>query len=162
MKKIAAFTLLELLIGMIISSIVISFGYATYSLIYKQYLSYKTVKAKMMETTQLYSALSSDLFHAQMASFHEHTLLLYNKNKTELKYDFYENDIVRKTGEVVDSFHIAAMNRKEQFLFPDNKQFLTQLSFEINVLDEPEVFNFTKQYCSETLMNYEFLIKANH
>lgn len=148
---------MELLIGMIISSIVISFGYAAYAIIYKQYLGYKDVKAKMMETTQLYNTLSDDMRTADIVSFNENTLLLYHKNTSGLQYNFYDDFIVRTERELTDTFKIVPLDMKQRFLFPGNTAFVQQFSFEVNTLGEKEYFNFVKNYSSETLMNYKTL-----
>jgi prepilin-type N-terminal cleavage/methylation domain-containing protein len=159
MKKLSAFTLIELLIGMIISSIVIGFGYAAYSLIYKQYLSYKQVKEKVVEITLFKQVLSTDMQQAAIISFSENTLSLLNKNKNPLEYHFYDDFIVRKEKELSDTFKISASNVKTNFLFQDQLIFVNEFSFDANVLDEKEHFTFAKNYSSETLMNYEPLTK---
>jgi prepilin-type N-terminal cleavage/methylation domain-containing protein len=159
MKKLRAFTLLELLIGMIISSIVIGFGYAAYSLIYKQYLVYKQVKEKIVEITQLDHVLSTDMRNAEIISFNEHTLSLFGQNQHTLEYDFQDSLIVRKENELSDTFKIPAVNIQAGFLLPGNTAFVKQFSFDAAALDEQERFRYTKNYCAETLMNYEPLVK---
>lgn len=159
MKKLRAFTLIELLIGMIISSIVIGFGYAAYSLIYKQYLGYKNVKERLVETAQLNQILSNDLLNAENISFDENTLSLLKKNPNILQYQFLDTLILRKENEVTDTFRISPVNIQTTFLLRDNKTFLKQFSFDADALGEKEHFTFTKNYSAETLMNYEPLVK---
>lgn len=161
MKKLPAFTLMELLIGMIISSIVIGFGYATYALIYKQYLNYKSVKEQLVETVQLHAALSTDLRYSELISFRDDKLTFYPKNAPELTYRFYDDWITRTDRELTDTFHIAVTDIRKQFIFPDNELFVKQFSFEATTLKEKEYFNFVKNYSSETLMNYKALLQTN-
>lgn len=161
MRKIAAFTLMELLIGMIVSSIVITFGYMAYSLIYERFLDHKTVKMKMMETLQLNTTLANDLQKAEIISKEEDKLILVTKNGSQLQYEFDDDFIVRKQNETVDTFKVAAKNIQQQFLFPESTMFLQKFSFESEVLNEQEYFYFTKIYSSETLMNYFIQTKAN-
>ena len=152
---------MELLIGMIISSIVIGFGYATYALIYKQYLNYKSVKEQLVETVQLHAALSTDLRYSELISFHDDKLTFYPKNAPELTYRFYDDWITRTDRELTDTFHIAVTDIRKQFIFPDNELFVKQFSFEATTLKEKEYFNFVKNYSSETLMNYKALLQTN-
>jgi prepilin-type N-terminal cleavage/methylation domain-containing protein len=159
MKKLPAFTLIELLIGMIISSIVIGFGYAAYSLIYKQYLAYKHVKEKVVEITLLNHVLSTDMLNAEIISFNENTLSLVGTNQNSLQYLFQDTLIVRTENELTDTFNISALNVKTDFLFPDQAIFVKQFSFDADALGEKEHFTFTKNYSSETLMNYEPQVK---
>jgi prepilin-type N-terminal cleavage/methylation domain-containing protein len=159
MKKIPAFTLMELLIGMIISSIVIGFGYATYSLIYKQYLGYKDVKEKIVELTQLDHVLRTDLITAEIISFNDNKLFLSGKDFKIVQYHFQDSLIVRTANEVKDTFQVSPVHIKAGFLLPDKMMFLTQFSFDAEALDEKEHFAFTKDYSSETLMTYEPFVK---
>ncbi len=158
MKKIAAFTLIELLIGMIISSIVIAFGYSAYTLIYKQYNNYKEIKEKMMEVTQLHEALNTDFHTVEMISFHENTLTFYKK-EYPLEYIFSDEWIIRKERDVADTFRVAATEVHHTQRFPENGLFVQQFSFEVDILKEKEYFNFVKNYTAESLMNYQALNK---
>lgn len=161
MKKIAAFTLMELLIGMIISSIVISFGYMAYNLIYDGFLNFKKVKATMMETNQLNTTFGNDVRNAEIISSNENKLILFNKNEQELRYEFLPDYVLRTHGELTDTFKVATHNIQQHFLFPENNMFLQQFSFDATVLNEPESFQYSKSYSSETLMNYNIFTKAN-
>lgn len=151
---------MELLVGMIISAIVIAFGYASYELINKQFLNYKTVKVKLMEAEQLRSALTLDIRGAERISFNENKLSLFRKDSL-LEYRFLDNLIVRKEREVSDTFRIPAANLRCRFLLPDEKMFVTRFSFTTTVLKEDASFCIMKSYSSELLMNYAPVIKAN-
>jgi prepilin-type N-terminal cleavage/methylation domain-containing protein len=159
MKKLPAFTLLELLIGMIISSIVIGFGYAAYSLIYKQYLGYKKVKEKIVEITQFDHVLTTDITAAETISFNDNTLSLYGKDSKTLQYHFQDVLILRTENETTDTFKIAPVHLKTDFFLPGKTIFVTQFSFDAETLEEREHFSFTKSYSSETLMTYEPVVK---
>ncbi len=160
MKKLRAFTLMELLVGMIISSIVISFGYAAYTLIYKQFISYRHTKEKVMELAQFDQVLSNDLLRAEVVYFHENALQFFQKNAIRtLQYNFYDDLILRKENELTDTFKISQAQLKMHFLLPDKQLFLDQLSFDTDVFGEKEHFTFDKTYSSETLMNNESVLK---
>jgi len=159
MKKIRAFTLMELLVGMIISSLVIAFGYGTYSLIYKQYLSYKTVKMEIVNIAQLNSVLNHDFATAEMISFNEHKLNIDRKNSFPLVYNFNDSIILRIDNELTDTFKIVPGNIVTNFVFKEQNTAITNFSFEAKVLNEIEYFTFTKNYSAEILMNYEVRIK---
>lgn len=150
-----AFTLMELLIGMIISSIVISFGYGAYSLIYKQFLSYKKVKKEIVDVMQLNSILHTDLAKAELISFNENKLTIDRKDDLPLLYDFNDSIILRKDIDVIDTFKIAASTVTIAFSFPEQKAVVNSFSFDAGVLGETEHFSFEKKYSAETLMNYE-------
>jgi prepilin-type N-terminal cleavage/methylation domain-containing protein len=154
-KKLPAFTLMELLIGMIISSIVISFGYGAYSLVYKQYLSYKKIKNEIVEVTQLNTILYTDLVKAELVSFNENELAIDRKNNSPLLYDFNNSIVLRKDVGVIDTFKIEPAIITASFVFADQKALVNAFSFEAKVWGETEHFVFEKKYSAETLMNYE-------
>lgn len=154
-KKLPAFTLMELLIGMIISSMIIASAYYAYSIIYDRYEQYRTIKKKIMESQQLQSVLNNDAYICDRISFDGNTLLLLKKNDKSVNYRFYDDVITRTENELSDTFAIAPVNIKMEFHFPEHKQFVEQFSFETRILDEQAFFSFTKAYTSELLMNYK-------
>lgn len=156
MQKIRAFTLLELLIGMIISSIVIGFCYLSYSIIYKQYMSYKILKMEIVETIQFNSILNTDFIKAETVLFHENKLSFNSTYKLPLQYDFNDKYILRKDGETIDTFRLATTNVLPKYLLEPEQLtniIVSGFSFEANVLGELEHFQFTKNYSAETMIN---------
>ena len=161
MQKLRAFTLMELLVGMIVSSIVISFGYATYSLIYKQYRSYRIIKNELADVSQLSFILNNDMANAEMVSLKENLLSIDRKDKLPLLYDFNDSIVLRKENDICDTFKIAPSAVTAGFIFPDQKAIVKYFSFEAKVLGEIEHFVFSKNYSAEILMNYEVQFKTN-
>ncbi|MGQ0827041.1 MAG: PilW family protein [Bacteroidota bacterium] len=159
MKKLRAFTLMELLIGMIVSSIVIGFGYGTFFLIYKQYSSFKTVKIELVDVAQLNSILNHDFAIAEMIAFNENKLIIDRKNNLPLVYNFNDSIILRTDNELVDTFKIVSENIVTNFVFKEQNAVVTGFAFEAKVLNETEQLTFEKHYSSETLMNYEVRYK---
>ncbi|HET6227841.1 MAG TPA: prepilin-type N-terminal cleavage/methylation domain-containing protein [Bacteroidia bacterium] len=155
MKKLAAFTLIELLIGMLISSIVITFGYLAYRFTNEQYLGYKQIKEQLVEVSQFNTVFSEDLRRAEIVSSTANTIEMYYKQIPALDYEFAADYVVRKANALTDTFNIAAVRIEQQFVFPEERVFLQHLSFEATILKETEQFNFTKAYSSETIMNYK-------
>lgn len=114
-----------------------------------------------METTQLHTTLGNDVHMAEIISSDGNKIILHNKNKAEVGYEFYSDYILRTQNELTDTFKITAKNIQQKFIFPENRMLLQQLSFDVLLLNEPEVFYFVKNYNAETLMNYNTFIKAN-
>lgn len=157
MKKLRAFTLLELLIGMIISSIVIGFGYAGYTLIYERYLNYNQTKKGIIDVIQLNSVLNNDFINAESAQFGTDKLILYYETAPRKEYDFKEKYILRKDGEQTDTFKLEAATiiagsgtGGEQI-----ELLVTELSFDAVIHQEKMHFHFVKNYSAETLINLE-------
>lgn len=158
MKKISAFTLLELLIGMIISSIVIGFCYAGYSIIYKQYISYNVIKRQNTAAMELNSILNTDIINAASITFDTDKLILNSEEKIKLLYEFKENYILRKDNEVTDTFMLASVNVSPLY-FNESGTLLVaiikEFSFDVDLFGEQEHFRFTKEYSAETMVNLQ-------
>jgi hypothetical protein len=157
MKKLPAFTLLELLIGMIISSLVIASAYYAYAIIYDRYEQYRLMKKKLLESEQFQSVLNNDAYISDVISFNDDQLVMTKPNGTSVQYHFYDRLITRAENDRSDTFALVAVNIKSQFLFPEDQQFVQQFSFETQVLEEHAFFSFTKAYPSELLVNYKKL-----
>lgn len=157
MYTLKAFTLMELLVGMVISSIVIAFGYSTYAIIYKQYLSYKSVKTTVVETMQLHTTMSNDFNNAECITFGENKLKLSGPDKL-LMYNFIDSLVIRSEKEMSDTFQLAANDIQTTSVFNhgiNNDTLINSLQFNISVFDNKEHFTFTKKYSAHILMNYE-------
>lgn len=156
MQKLKAFTLMELLIGMIISGVLISICYMSYTLINKQYLNYKTIKAELTEVLQFNSVLDRDIANAERMSFIESKLIINRKKKSDLEYNFEASFILRKEGEVTDTFRLISLNLIPSYLMSRgtmSENLLMSLSFDALVLGEQEHFQFRKSYDAETVVN---------
>lgn len=161
MKKLGAFTLMELLIAMIVSSIVIAFGYSVYSIIYKQYLTYKTSKTEIVSTMQFNTTMNNDFINSVEITFAENTVTIFNKNKEPLHYKFNDDNILRMNNEVTDTFKLAAVNMKEKFVLRSedlHSSLINEISFDSQLAGDTQHFVFRKNYSAATLLNKE--IKA--
>lgn len=155
MQKLKAFTLMELLIGMIISSIVISFCYMSYTLIYKQYQNYKIIKKELVEALQFNSVLGHDIVNADRVLFSENKLTLINNHEKGLEYNFSEAFILRKAGEVTDTFKLAPMNIVSDYIKHESMPgtLLVSFSFDAVVAGDSEHFQFSKRYDAQMIVN---------
>lgn len=155
--KLPAFTLVELLIGMIVSTIVIGACYVSYSFIYEQYESYRSIKNKTVEAMQLNSIVSVDFMDSELITYKENVLTLKNNNGL-LQYEFVDTLIFRRTNEVIDTFRLSPIDIQAKSIIKNQEKetaVINSLSFDAQVLGETEHFSFTKEYSAETLMSYE-------
>lgn len=156
-----AFTLAELLIGMIVSGIVIGSCYTAYSLIYKQYESYRKIKNATVAAMQFNSMVNNDFIDAELITYKENTLVIKKVNNL-LQYEFNDLFILRKENEVTDTFQLSPLNiETKPITFNELNQaertttVISSFSFDAQILQETEHFTFSKNYSAETLMNYE-------
>lgn len=157
MKKIKAFTLLELLIGMIISTLVVGFSMMSYFIIYEQYLNYKSVKQTISDVMLMNTVIASDFTNAQtITAIDNNELNFNNENNTTIQYHFASEFITRQEDQIIDTFKIALNNKLPVFLLEKENEptnLLSTFSFDAKVLGETEHFNFTKNYAADVIIN---------
>lgn len=155
--KIKAFTLMELLIGMIISAIVIAFCYSAYFIVSERLTSYRTSKAEINETMTLRALLYNELESCEFATYDSSShKISFKKYNGSSEYTFSETCILRKVNEVLDTFKIKSTDLLIEY--PQERKgyasvFIGKISFKAKVLDENYDFSFYKNYSSEVLVN---------
>lgn len=157
MHKLKAFTLLELLVGMVISSLVIGFCVLGYLIINQQYLSYRFTKTAITDVVLMKTVITSDFNNSnKIHSENENELVIDNDSGQSISYRFTDEFIVREKEEITDTFKIATSNYVPVHISGnDNEQLelVQAFSFDANVLGEPEHFNFEKNYAADVIIN---------
>lgn len=156
MNKLKAFTLLELLIGMLISSLMITFCYTGYSLIYRHFLNYKSIKEEIITSAQLHAALNNDFITSKTINFDADVLTLTRKSAPPLLYIFKANNIIRTDNQTSDVFYLKTRNIKPITLDTSpNMQspYLVSLSFETLFFNESKYFYFSKRYSATSIIS---------
>lgn len=119
-------------------------------------MNYKILKLEIVEKMQFNSVLNADFISAETILFDENILILNSTNRSQLQYDFNDNHILRKDGEVTDTFNLIATNILPQYLIESEQSIssiVNDFSFDSKILGEPEHFHFTKNYSAETMIN---------
>ena len=147
--KVKAFTLFELLIGMVISSIVIASSYFVYNLIYKKYLDYKEIRLNLVNFASFNAELENNFYHSKSIKMNDKELSFVFDNKT-IYFDFLDSIIIRTDSQVLDTFRISV----ENFEFVENTEGLVSfVQFNSRLFDENFDLYFIKKYCAEELIN---------
>lgn len=161
MKNLKAFTLLELLFVMILTTIIIGIGYFAFTLSVKQLHAYKENSEKITGAFQLTMLLNRDFAEARSVLKINDTLLFTNTLNNRLEYFFSENYILRNINSTVDTFFYSTQNMSEKFLDAPvitNNGLVDEIYFEIKSdKDRIEIFHATKSYSAEALIQNENL-----
>jgi competence protein ComGF len=105
-KTVSAFTLLELLVGMIVSSIVIAATFSAWRIVSQQHLLYRTRHDASREASFFCSALRRDLASSQVA-FGATNGLWLNKNERIIHYKVGDDVVLRNDQQQVDTFYVV-------------------------------------------------------
>ena len=104
-----AFTVQELLIAMVVSSLIMGMMYAIYVQLNQQLYAYRDYAQEQMEYNQFKSILASDLFHAhEIEAMEDNVIKLGFKEGRTHEYHFFAHRVVRERTDVLrDTFAIG-------------------------------------------------------
>jgi len=153
-KRLKAFTLLELLIGMVISSIIITIGYTSYRVIYKQYLNYKLTRKEMIEVAAFQNEFQNNFYNAEVVKAEENAICFEFSGDKKIKFTFFDTFITREINELIDTFKIENNNRVKVYIDENNTE-IKAFMFNSTLFNEPIVFSFQKQYSSEYYIKHD-------
>ena len=161
MKKLKAFTLLELLFVMILTTIIIGIGYFAFAIAVKQLYSYKENSKKIAGAFQLTMLLNKDFAEAKSVMKANDTLVFTSPLNNRLQYSFSEEYIIRNINSATDTFFYGTQNRNEKFLdkpADTNNGLVDEIYFEIKTGKEQfEIFHTVKTYGADVLLQQESL-----
>ena len=151
MKKLQAFTLVEISVALLISSIVIVLAMNLY-LQFSQ--SNQRILNEYDENQKL--ILFSFIMHNDFDKYEKAEYLMYElkltNNNSSCLYEFTDMGIIRRTGEQTDTFNLEYQNLDYK-LQNGNTGFLTNLSFELKYKQNIIPVIFTKDYSNADKIN---------
>lgn len=162
MKKLNAFTLIEIIMTMLLSVVVFSLIFWAYSISIKNYVQYNEFNSKLLSLSELDYILEQDFFKAKEVRLIPKGIKIDFKDANDIEYNFEEEFIIRKQSEKIDSFLFT--NQNLAFFLNDNLSgnidgLIDQLTFEINKGEKTFPFSFKKHYDQTTL--FENKIRNN-
>jgi prepilin-type N-terminal cleavage/methylation domain-containing protein len=153
-KKLKAFTLLELLIGMVVSTIVVAIGYAAYTVVYKQYLQYKLLREEMVEIAAFKNEFQNNFYHSKIIKADDNSIYFEFSNNKKVKFTFFDTFITRQVDGLTDTFKVENNNRVKVYIDESNTE-IKDFVFNSILFNEPIVFSFQKQYSSEYYIKHD-------
>jgi prepilin-type N-terminal cleavage/methylation domain-containing protein len=153
MKKLRAFTLIELLVSMSIGSIVVSASYFCYSMVTRQFNTYRIINDEALDVVLFRSLLSQDVSRFPiMKASSEYSIELSNLT-TRIVYSFGNDKVTRIQNSTSDTFNLSTSGL--QLLFEGEKPVtgvINELNFIAQFPDTSYVMHFVKEYDPGILM----------
>lgn len=151
--KLKAFTIMEILISIIISSIVIALSISIYEVVIKMHLNFKHKTEVTRNLTQLNYLLNNDFFSSDSTYVFDNKLELTSiANNYSVEYFFLKKTIIRNQLTLSDTFNFDEINT---FLY--KKHLSSKLdSININAQTEKQnfMFNYVIQYDANELIKH--------
>ena len=151
MNKIRAYTFVEILVALIITSIVIVLAISLYMQLFQSNKRILRDYDKNHEVLQLKSILNTDFELYNEIDYRIYELRFRGKN-TSCLYEFSDIGILRRFNENIDTFKVEYSNL-EYKLQHGNTGMVTNFSFDIKIHNEILPYSFHKKYQSHEQVN---------
>lgn len=157
MKRLAAFTLVELSVVMLLTAIVTTIAFLTLSILQGSLGKFKKDSDALIQMELLHRLLSQDMAQSIEVVSDENGIRTIGKKGLAI-YQFHSEGVWRQKAGLTDSFYFETSMLKKKFQgtemqLPD--QLLDELTFEAYHKKETFPFVFHKMYGADVLMRVE-------
>lgn len=148
MRHLRAFTLMELAVGMAISSMVMLAGGFGYHLLTKQVSSFHNKKSMLLQAMMLQTLLYAEFDSAISVSYTDNELSIKTPDGEAIKYQFRHMNIVRKFHSRADTFHLEPKHVLPSYLNinANNRGFIDALEFHLKIGADWSKYSIQKKY----------------
>ncbi len=152
-NKLASFTLLELTISILLTTVVVSLGYVGWDLLQKQTISWRKKLVNMHEQMDVLTQLQHDVFAAVKLTQEEDNIIVCQQKEMpkNARYEFETERIIRHQATRVDTFTIPILSWNFK---PVNEHNLLLEKIEVFLKAQDSLVSWTasKQYDAQKLM----------
>jgi hypothetical protein len=121
-QRLKAFTILELLTGMIVSAIVLATLFTAYAIISKQAKSYQTHSAAYVTRSQLHSLLTRDVLRADSVAYSGTNSIECMINDCTVLYEVQDTCVIRTVNTHSDTLFTGGRHTEEYYLQHERDQ----------------------------------------
>jgi prepilin-type N-terminal cleavage/methylation domain-containing protein len=150
-----AFTILELLVVLIISSIIVGIGASCYVIAERSIVQYVTVNKSISNVFLFNSIFNNDINRSDVLLKTDGGIKMIGSNFSETEYFILNKKMIRLSGDVRDTFDCNFENVDylfEQSLVQNSNNIVDEIIFNAVVFNEKEIFHYAKEYDRLTLM----------
>ena len=155
--RIKAFTLVETLVAMVLSSLVIAMGYMGYSLVVKDFNAYSKSNAETSGLLSLENAMNTDFFKATEIHYIENELTVTFDNATEAEYKVENGKVIRTRAGHADSIFVNVTEIKPEIIGPDG--LIEKIELVISSHGREFRISFEKEYDAITFIRNDSVMK---
>lgn len=155
MRKIKAYTILEVTVAMLLSAICITICYTAYGIIGNYYEKFQQKNQKADALTSLKHVMSRDVFKSRLMLRTQNGITLEKEDHNTISYQFGVDAVLRKLNDQhTDTFKLVCKNWSVYFEGRDvtDERLVDRLYFEVRL--DPYILvpvQINKEYSSENL-----------
>ncbi|HEX8545810.1 MAG TPA: hypothetical protein VF691_02550 [Cytophagaceae bacterium] len=154
MRKILAYTIMEMIIVMLLSSVVFTIAFKSFEIISSHYITYKNNVDEIGDFSLLDRLISNNCLQSKKIERTTDGLdFIFETNR--ISYEFAPDYILRIQAGVLDTFFLESISYKLLFMNKEvleENNLIDEISLEGKVKGELRNFNYFKQYAANELM----------
>ena len=154
MKRVASYTIMEMIIVMLLSSLVFTIAFKSFEIISKHYISYKRSVDEIGDYSLLDRLISSNSLQCiRIEKTQDGVAFVFEKGRID--YDFSQDYILRTQAGAKDTFILEAASYKLLYLgkeVMEDANIVDEVFVEGSIKGEVRRFNYFKQYAANELM----------
>ena len=157
--QLKGFTIAELLVVLILTSISITLSYSTLSFVQKLFSDYKTSNKFLNEFTDLKKRMDFESIKAEQITEESENTFRIKRDSAEAHLEFKEQVILLTRNHHCDTFHIATKHITKKYELMQNplwaNKLVRELRFETNYRKQTFIFCFTKNHSASLKLKLE-------
>jgi len=154
MRRIKAYTLIELIVVMIVGSILVAFLWSGYVFVNRNYKKWTEQNQKVIGLVNFEHLFRTDIRNSTLMK-EDHDFFILSGNDRNIEYQFLSNVIVRKTFDQIDTIDCKIDGYELTYI--DTKQVekkhIRTIDLTISMKDRKVSLSFYKDYDAKFLYN---------
>jgi len=154
---VKAYTLLETVLSLVIMSVISIVVYALLSSFLNQFRFYTETKDNTLEYVLFRTNLKHEFYSSKEVIEEARGIKIKMNDSIEVRYEFDKSRILRKVNQTsIDTFFIKVKDHDVILANEKSKRYITKLSLDLIILEEPFRLNLKKEYGAHKLVNNDF------
>ncbi len=150
---IPAFSIMEVIVGMVITAIIMGIIFVIFSIVSERMMDYKDQNQLVNDLNRLTYSINKDIFEAEKMNVIENEVVFNGYSGETVKYYFQEDYILRDAATFADTFKIKLKNIVIDSIKSESRKLVfRKLKLNVEVNKREMVLNFYKRiYANELL-----------
>lgn len=150
---VAAFSIIEAIIGMVITAIIMGIVFVIFSIVSERMLDYKNQSALVNDLNRLTYSINKDIFDNEKMTVTDNEVIFNGYSGEVVKYNFLEDYTLRSREEFIDTFKVKLIHMTiDSVKSNTQKKVFLKLKLNVEVNESNLDLNFYKRvYANELL-----------
>ncbi len=154
LKRLPAFTILELTVVMFLTTVVIGTAYMAWGIVWQQFNGYQGMSNQIAELSRVEMALRKDMEKADRVTRFGDAITFWHPTATNITYSINSQSVIRTAGQHADTIAVDITNieTKQLEIGTNTPALVERLEIHFTQYNRPQTLFFTKDYGVATRM----------